>query len=112
MNQNLRVRLCGEVVTAERQLLAQVAIVVQLTVEDDRDILGFVPGGLVAAGQIDDAQPAHPQCKSRRPRIAGKKPFFIRTAMVHRRGHRPYARLSAGAARSERDAAYSAHATV
>ena len=112
MNEYLRVRLCDEVVTAEHEALAQVAIVVQLAIEDDRDILGFVPGGLVASGQIDDAQPAHPQCKSRRPRIAGKKPFFIRTAMVHRRGHRPYARLSVCAARSERDAAYTAHATV
>src|ERR1700694_4671665 len=112
MNQNLSVRLRGEVVTAERQALAQVAIVVQLAVEDDRDVLGFVPGGLVAAGQIDDAQPAHPQCESRRPRIAGKKSFFIRTAMFHRRGHRAHARLGISVARSESDAAYAAHATL
>src|ERR1700682_1347546 len=45
MNQNLRVRLGGEAVTAERQALAQVAIVVQLAVEDDGDVLGFVLGG-------------------------------------------------------------------
>jgi len=74
MNQNLRVRLRGEAVAAKRQALAQIAIVVQLAVEDDRDVLGFVPEGLVAAGQIDNAQPAHPQCETRRARIAGKKP--------------------------------------
>src|SRR5712664_3645426 len=112
MNENFRVRLRDEAVTAERQALAQVAIVVQLAVEDDRDVLGFVPGGLVTAGQINDAQPAHPQCKSWRPRITGKKAFFIRTAMLHRRGHRAHARLGIRVARSEGDAAYAAHATV
>ena len=112
MNENFRVRLGGQAVTAERQALAQVAIVVQLTVENDRDVLGFVPGGLVAASQIDDAQPAHPQCESRRPRIAGKKAFFIRTAMFHRRGHRSHARFGICVARSEGDAADAAHATL
>jgi len=94
------------------QLIAELSVVVDLAVEHHGDRPVLVVDRLVAAGQIDDAQPAHPQCKSRRPRIAGKKPFFIRTAMVHRRGHRPYARLSVCAARSERDAAYTAHATV
>ncbi len=112
MNQYLGIRLRGEAMTAERQSLAQVAIVVQLAVEDDRDVLGFVPDRLVAAGQIDDAQPAHPQCESRRPRIVGKNAFFIRAAMAHRRGHSPHARLRICAARSEGDAAYAAHATL
>ena len=98
--------------TAKRQALAQVAIVIQFAIEDDRDVFGFVPGGLVTAGQIDDAQPAHPQSKSRRPRLTNKKAFFIRAAMAHRRGHRPDARLCIGAARREGDATYATHATV
>ena len=93
VNQNLGVRLRGKAVTTERQPLAQVAIVVQLTVEDDRYILGFVPGGLVAAGQVDDAQPAHPQRESGRARVAGKKAFCVGTSMTHRRGHRTHARF-------------------
>src|SRR6202158_5718519 len=42
MNQNLSVRLRGEVVTAERQALAPVGVGVQLAVEDDRDRLCVV----------------------------------------------------------------------
>ncbi len=98
--------------TAKRQPLAQIAIVVQLAVEDDRDVLGFIPGGLVAAGQVDDAQPAHSQRESRSTRVTDKKAFFVRTAMAHRRGHRTHARFSLSVARTESDAANTAHATV
>jgi len=58
-------------VAAERQSLAQVAVVVKLAVEDDRDVLGFVPEGLAAAGEVNDAQPAHPKGESGRTRVAG-----------------------------------------
>ena len=50
MNEYLRVRLRGEAMTKKRQTLSQVAIVIQLAVEDDCDVLGLVPDGLVAAG--------------------------------------------------------------
>ena len=112
MNQNLRVRLRGEAVAAERQALAEVAIVVHLAVEDDRDVLGFVPDGLVAARHIDNAQSAHPQRESRGARISGQEALVIRPAMPHRSGHGANARFCLRRPRSKRDAADTAHATV
>ena len=98
VNQNLRVRLRGKPMAAERKPLAQFAIVVQLAVEEDGDVLGFVPNGLVAARKIDDAQTAHAEREPRRARIACEKTFLIGAAMAHRGGHHTHARFRFGAA--------------
>ena len=112
VNENFRIRLRCEAVAAKRQALSQVAIVVKLAVEDHRHVFGFVPDGLMAAGQVDDAQPAHPQCEPRRARISRKKALVIGTALAHRGGHGANARFCFPSPRSKRDAAYTAHAIV
>ncbi len=97
---------------AKDQALAQFAIVVELAVEDYSDVFGFVPEGLVSAGQINDAQPAHPQGESWRAPIANQKSFFIRATVAHRCGHRAHTQLRFGVARGKGDSADAAHATV
>src|SRR5260370_10096392 len=104
--------MSSKAVTAKRQPLAQIAIVVQLAVEDDRDVLGFIPGGLVAAGQVDDSQPAHSQRESRSTRVTDNKAFFVPTALAHRRGHRNHSRFSLSVSRTERAAPNTAHPAV
>jgi len=74
---------------------------VQLTVEDDCAILGISSSGLVAPARSIDAQPAHPQCESRRPRIGVKKAFSS-GPRCHRRGHRPARAIPASVLREAR----------
>src|SRR5256884_9404882 len=87
---------------AQAQALAQVAVAVQLAVEHHGDIPGFIPDGLLASSQVDDAQPAHAQRQSGRTRFAHKESFFIRAAVPHRRGHRPHSRLRLRITRGDR----------
>ena len=75
------------------QRVAQIPVVIQLAVENYRDVASFIPNGLVAAGQVDNAQPPHPQSQSWRARFVHQKAFAIRPAMRHGRGHRTNARL-------------------
>src|SRR5690242_2859777 len=112
MDQDLRVGLRGKAVPAQDQALTQLAVAVQLAVEDDGDVLGFVPDGLLAAGEVDNAQPAHPQSKARRARLVKEESFFIGTAMAQGRGHRLHSRLRLRIARSESDSADPAHAIL
>jgi len=68
------------------EFLAQLAKIVNFSVEDDRERAGFIPDGLRAAGKIDDAKA---------PRAdddwwGGEKSFFIRAAMDNRREHTAY----------------------
>ena len=83
---------------AERKPLAQFAIVIQLAVEEDGNVLGFVPNGLVAARKIDDAQTAHAEREPWRACIACEKTFLIGTAVAHHGGHHARARFRLGAA--------------
>ena len=112
VDENFRVRLCSEAMPAQAQALAQVAVAVQLAVEHHGDIPGFIPDGLLASSQVDDAQPAHAKRQSGRTRFAHKESFFIRAAMPHRRGHRPHSRLRLRITRGEGDSADPAHAIL
>ncbi len=75
------------------QGFAQLAIVIKLAVENYGDIVGFIPDGLVAAGQVNNAEAAHAQRQAGDARFIEKKSFAIGTAMDHRGGHGPYARI-------------------
>jgi len=55
--------------------------------------------GLLAAGQIVMLSRRIPSASPGARAIAGKKAFFIRTAMFHRRGHRPHAAIRPSALR-------------
>ena len=97
---SLGVYVLGAIDPAERALVRR---------DEDTELL---TARLVAAREIDNAQPAHPQCESRCARIADQKPRFVRATMAHRQSHRAHARFGIRAARNEGGAAYSAHATV
>ena len=112
VDENFRVGLRRKAVSAEDQALAQITVTVQLTVEYHRDVFGFIPDGLVTAGQIDNAEPAHAQSEPGGTGFAQEEPFFIRAAVAHRRAHRPYSRFCIGIARSEGDSANPAHAIL
>jgi hypothetical protein len=110
MYENFRVRLRGKSMPQCTKPFAKLAIVIQLTVENDGHIACFIPNWLLAAGQIDDAQASHTESESRRSPIANQEAFAVRTAMTHRRGHHPYAFFRVTPFTQERDAADSAHA--
>ena len=97
---------------AERQALAQFTIVVQLAVEHDGDIARLIPDRLVAADQVDDAEPPNAQCQAHCSRISGEKALIVRTTMAHRGSHGPDTRFGFSRAGYERDAADAAHATA
>src|ERR1041385_6608530 len=50
-------RPCREPVSTRDQVLSQVSVIVDLTVEDDRDRLILVENRLRSAAEIDDAEP-------------------------------------------------------
>src|SRR6266849_10497013 len=112
MDENFRVRSCGQSVPAQSKALAQFTVIVKFAVEEDCDVSRFVPDRLIPAGKINDAQPPHPQREPRRARLAHKKALCVRAAMPHSRGHRAYACLRLCAARGKRDTAYPAHAIL
>jgi len=59
------------------EFLAQLAEIVNFSVEDNGESAGFVPDGLRAAGKINDAEAARAGDYGR----GGKKTFFIGAAM-------------------------------
>ena len=61
MHDHFRVALRLEHVAKRLQLGAQLAVVVDLAVEDDTDRAVLVEDRLVPAGQVDDRQPPHPE---------------------------------------------------
>jgi hypothetical protein len=48
------------------QVLSELAEVIDFAIEDDSDCSGFVPHGLAAAGQVDDAKAARAGGNARR----------------------------------------------
>jgi hypothetical protein len=80
MHEHLGVALRGEAMAAPLQFRAQFDVVVNFAIEDDVNGLILVTDGLPAAGNVHDAQPAHGQANTRRP----KKALIIRTAMKDR----------------------------
>src|SRR5262249_46222310 len=110
VNENFGVGLGGKAVPSRGQLIAELAIVVQLAVKDDRNISRFIPNRLVAAGQVNDAEPPDSQAETRRTRLIQQKSVFVCTSMLEGRGHRADARLNLFVAVDERDPANSTHA--
>ena len=96
--------------TQPRKPLAKFTVVVQFAVKNYGDIPRLVPDGLLTTGQVDDAQPPHPQSESRRARIVHQKTVTIRTAMLHHSSHRADPRLRIVATVQKRNATNSAHA--
>src|SRR6516162_3984427 len=75
---------CGvEAVAGLFELPAQLAIVVNLAVEDDPHGPILVVDRLVACGQVNDAQPAHPYAAA----LADERPLIVRTTMRDRSAH-------------------------
>src|SRR5258708_772521 len=69
--------------TAMQELPTELAIVITLPVEYDREFAGFIGDRLVAPGQIDNTEPAHPD-----PDVAGKQdPLVVGTAMPNGVAH-------------------------
>ncbi len=60
MGDDLGIAMRGEGVSAAAQLLAQLAVVVDLAIEDNCDGAVLVVNGLVAGLQVDDSQPLDP----------------------------------------------------
>ena len=94
------------------QTLAYVAVVIQLSVHHHGDVVRFVPDRLPSAGQINYAQPPHPQRQPGRSRVVYQESFVVRPPVPHRAGHRSHARSGLGAPRDKRNAANSAHVIV
>src|SRR2546426_5067784 len=84
MRQHFRVRRASERVATFFQVLSELAIIVDFTVEDDGDALVFVEGGLFAANKIDDCEPAHAE----RNALRDHETFRIGPAMNHALAHR------------------------
>ena len=70
--------------TARGEFLAQLAVVVDLAIEDDPDRSIFVADRLLAAVQVDDAQASHAQPDA----ITQVHTFFIRPSMHQHLAHR------------------------
>ena len=77
MRDRLAIALRAEAMTASAQLVAQLTVVVDFSIEDEGDRLVFVGERLIATGDINDAQTAHGQADIAVDEVAGA----IRTAM-------------------------------
>jgi hypothetical protein len=51
--------LSGEKVAREREPLPNFAVIIKFAVKDYANGVGFIPNGLMSAGEIDDAEAAH-----------------------------------------------------
>ena len=78
MNDHLGVGVRGEHVPALEQLAGQLAIVVDLAVEDDLHGAVFVADRLVAGLQVDDAEAIHPEAE----RAVGQQARLVGAAVL------------------------------
>ena len=85
MNDRLCIATVAEHVTEARQLPSDPLEIIDFAVEDDRNRAVLVVHRLLAAGGIDDREPAVTERQTR----LEVKPLAIRTAMSDRVGHRP-----------------------
>src|SRR5437016_1925238 len=84
MRQDFLVRGAAKGMAARFEIGAQLSIVVNFAVEDDRDAVVFVEGRLLAGKQVDYRQPPHAE----RDSIVDEIAFRIRPAMNHAVTHR------------------------
>ncbi len=61
VDDRLRIRRRLETMAPGLEVRSQVAVVVDLAVEDDDALAGLVEDGLPSAREVDDAQAAHPE---------------------------------------------------
>src|SRR6266571_4747235 len=87
---------------------AQLPVIVDLAVVDDRDVAGFVENGLAPAGKINNAEAAH----SQRHGGSDQQPVFIRTAMPKRLHHPARNGFGLFGTLNSDDAANSAHCAL
>jgi hypothetical protein len=80
---DLGVAVCRQRVPARDELLAQLAVVVDLAVQDDRDGAVLVEDRLVAGGEVDHAQALDPQ----RDVGGAEDPARVRPAVLEARAH-------------------------
>src|ERR1019366_579410 len=84
---------------------AQLTEVVNLAVENDRDVACFVEYGLVAAGKVNNAEAAHPERRG----WSDEQPVLVRAAMPKRLHHPARNGFGQVSALNSDDAADSAH---
>lgn len=108
MNNHLRIAVGVEVVAAALQLLAQLRKVIDFAVEHDPHTTIFVVNGLAAAGEVDNAEPAHAQADVSLRVDA----FFIRTAMHNSLCHPANVFAASQVSLPADEARYPAHAVT
>ena len=77
MDNNLRVSVSIEMVATSFEFAPQLEKIVDFTVENDPDAFVFVVNRLVAAGKVDDTEPAHAQAGW----ALGVNAFIVRTTV-------------------------------
>src|SRR5687768_5844018 len=85
MNEDFGVRRGSESMAAALKLLSDLAIVVDLAVENHRHIAGLVPDWLIPTCEIDDPQATHPDVDTQAGVVQAA--FAIRPAMVNALEH-------------------------
>ena len=85
VDDRLAVAAGGEAVATPFEFGAQLAEVVDLTVEDSRHLAVLADHRLRAASRIDDAEPAHAEGHARLEQVA----VLVGATVLDRRGHRP-----------------------
>ena len=83
MGDHLRVDLGAEPVPAPQEVATQLAVVVDLSVEDHHHVARLVVDGLRSVLDVDDGEPLRPE----RHAILHMHAARVRSAMLHRRAH-------------------------
>src|SRR5262249_32201466 len=94
-----------KLVAAGDQFFAQFREIVDFAVEHDPDRLVFVVDGLVSAGEVNDAEPAHAEPGS----AAGVDALVVRPAVDDGAAHAPHGVGADGLAFPSDQPGYSAH---
>jgi hypothetical protein len=105
MNDDFGVAMRVELVTTVHELLAQFSEIIDFAVKNDPNAAIFVVNGLMPAGEINDAQPSHPQA----PRAKRVDTFVVRTTVNDGGAHTPHAGRVYGLAVTPNQADYPAH---
>ena len=105
MNDDFGVRVRAKHMAAPFENAAQFLVIVNLAVEDDRDVACFVEYGLAPAGKINNTQAAH----SKRNRGSDEQPVIIRATMPNGFHHPARNGFGLFGVFNSNDAANSAH---
>src|SRR6266478_4457353 len=105
MNDDFGVRMRAKHMAAPFESAAQLLVIVNPAVKDDRNVAGLIKHGLPPAGKINNAEATH----SKRDRGSEKQSVIIRTTMPNRFHHPARDRFGLFYAFNSNDAANSAH---